>query len=265
MPALLDFLRTAVEHGASDVHLKLDRPPTFRFESKLVESESPPLTEPDLFAIADDLIPAHLKERFKRDNEVDFALHEDDIGRFRVNVFMSQGVPTVALRHVKTKVPTFEELNLPIVLKTLAMAPRGIILTAGATSCGKSSTLAAMIRHINAHRRVRIITIEDPIEYLFTDEKSLISQREVELDTHGFKPALKHVLRQDPDVIMVGEMRDPESFMAALSSSETGHLVLSTLHSDTASNAINRILDFFPADERDNIRMAIAANLREGA
>jgi pilus retraction protein PilT len=170
-------------------------------------------------------------------------------------------VPCLALRHVKTRVPTIRELQLPQIIESLALAPRGIILAAGTTGSGKSTTLAGIIRHINENRKVRIITIEDPIEYIFQDKEAMISQREVGIDTVGFHNALKHVLRQDPDVIMIGEMRDPDSFMAALSAAETGHLVLSTLHTDSAGNSVQRILDFFPSSEREQIRMAIAANL----
>jgi pilus retraction protein PilT len=179
-----------------------------------------------------------------------------------VNVFVCNAEPAMALRHVKTQIPSFEELHLPEILKNIAMAPRGIILASGTTGCGKSTTLASLIEHINVNRNCRIITIEDPIEYLFIDKQGVISQREVGLDTMSFHAALKHILRQDPDVIMIGEMRDAESFMAALTAAETGHLIFSTLHTGSAGQSVHRILDFFPASERDQIRMSLAANLR---
>jgi twitching motility protein PilT len=184
------------------------------------------------------------------------------VGRFRVNLFRSTGDCTIAMRHVQSRIPTFEELHLPPVMKNIALYQRGIVLATGTTGSGKSTTLAAMINQINETERRRIVTIEDPVEYVFDDRKSAISQREVGLDTVSFHAALKHVLRQDPDVIMIGEMRDAESFMAALTAAETGHLVFSTLHTGSASQALPRILDLFPASERDQLRMALADNVK---
>ncbi len=262
MSQLRELLAKAVSLGASDVHLKSSQPATFRLHANLVDSETDVITPEIMHQIIEDILPAHARRRYELKHEVDFSLDEVDVGRFRVNIFLSHGTPTVAMRHVKTRIPTFEELHLPPVLKDLVAVPRGIILASGTTGCGKSTTLAALIQRINSTQRRRIITIEDPIEYIFEDDQSIISQREVGLDTVSFSSALRHILRQDPDVIMIGEMRDAGSFMAAIAASETGHLVLSTLHTDTASQTVSRILNFFPSGERDQIRMSLATNMR---
>lgn len=262
MSALRELLALAVSREASDVHIKPAHPAVIRIHQQLMDVELPPLTLEQVTEMARSMLPEHLKERFRTQHEADFSLEEEGIGRFRVNMFRSCAEPHIALRYVKAEVPTFEELNLPPALKSLAFAPRGIILATGTTGCGKSTSLAAIIQHVNNNLRRRIVTVEDPIEYVFRDRKSVVSQREVGLDTASFHAALRHVLRQDPDVIMIGEMRDAESFTAALAAAETGHLVLSTLHTGTASQAVPRILDFFPSSERDQLRMALADNLR---
>ena len=262
MSALYELLSRAVELGASDVHLKSDHAPMFRIHQELQESGFGSISADQMEIVVADVLPEHLKDRFRTQNEADFSYAMESVGRFRVNLFRSCGCCNLVMRYVKAKMPNFEELHLPPALKQLAQSPRGIIIAAGTTGCGKSTTLAAIINHINHHFPRRIITAEDPIEYVFHDIKSVISQREVGLDTHSFHAALKHVLRQDPDVIMIGEMRDAESFAAALTAAETGHLVLTTLHTGTAAQAVPRILDFFPSSERDQLRMALADNLR---
>ena len=262
MSTLRELLGVAVEHQASDLHLKSGKVPIFRIHQELIEGGEQPISAVEVRQLVQDILPAHLTDRYRVQHEADFSLAAEGIGRFRVNIFSSCGEDTIVMRHVKAEIPTFEDLHLPDVLKSLAFSPRGIILAAGTTGCGKSTTLAAIIQHINSHLRRRIVTVEDPIEYVFADRESVISQREVGLDTASFHAALKHVLRQDPDVIMIGEMRDSESFMAALAAAETGHLVLSTLHTGNASQAVPRILDFFPSTERDQLRMALADNLR---
>ena len=191
-----------------------------------------------------------------------FPISFPDIGRFRTNLFQQRGQWCLAMRYVKTSVPSFEELGLLEQIKKVAESPRGIVLVAGSTGCGKSTTLAAMIEHINSNFKKHIITLEDPIEYVFEDNQSVIEQREIGLDTLSFHHALKHVLRQDPDIIMIGEMRDDISFAAAMSAADTGHLVLSTLHTTTAAQSITRILDFFKAEEREQIRRQLAGTLR---
>lgn len=260
MSILRDLLARAVELGVSDIHLKENLEPYFRIHGELQPSNFEVVTKEILHQIADQIIPEHLKRQFSAEHEVDFSHYEDGVGRFRVNIFMAQGVPTIALRYVKSRIPTFEELRLPPQLKQLAYIPRGIILLTGTTGSGKSTTLAAIIEEINKTQRRRIITIEDPIEYIFEDKQSIITQREVGLDTLSFQNALKYLMRQDPDVILIGEMRDRISIRTALLAAETGHLVMSTLHAGTASLAIPRILDMFPPDEQDQIRLSIAGN-----
>lgn len=262
MSKLNAILETALRQDASDIHLMAGKRPVFRVHAMLRESELPVLSPDEMAGLVSEILPPHLSERFESQHEADFSLAVKGLGRFRVNLFVGSGVSNFVFRHVKSKIRTFEELYLPPVLKDLAASPRGIILAAGTTGSGKSTSLAAIINHINATERRRIITVEDPVEYVFEDQLSVISQREVGLDTMTFHAALKHILRQDPDVIMIGEMRDAESFMAALAASETGHLVLSTLHTGSASQAVPRILDFFPSSERDQLRMALADNLR---
>jgi len=262
MPLLRKLLVRAVEQGASDIHLKANRQPYFRLHGELVPTGEGSLSHDDLLELVSGILPPHVKKRYELEHEADFSLVDESAGRFRVNVFHSQGEPAMVFRHVKTLIPTFDELNLPPILKKLALSPRGIVLACGTTGCGKSTTLAATIQYINQNQKRRILTIEDPIEYVFADEKSIISQREIGLDTMSFHSSLKYVMRQDPDVIMIGEMRDAESFMAALAASETGHLIFSTLHTGTAAQSVSRILDFFPASERDQMRMALAGNLR---
>jgi len=246
----------------SDVHLKVDSPAIFRLNGVLIEADSHHYERAALVQIVDEILPPHERQHYEHDHESDFSLQEPEIGRFRVTVFHSHGQPAVALRHVKTRIPTFADLHLPPVIEQIAMVPRGIIIASGSTGAGKSTTLAAMIQHINQHLRCRVITIEDPVEFVFADQQSIISQREVGLDTPSFHSALKHVLRQDPDVIMIGEMRDAQSFIAALTASETGHLIFTTMHTDTAGQAVNRILNFFPPTERDQVRMSLATNLQ---
>ncbi len=204
----------------------------------------------------------HLKKRLDEEREIDFSYFVPEVGRFRTNLFQQRSQWCLAMRFVKTSVPSFEELGLLEQIKKIAESPRGIVLAAGSTGCGKSTTLAAMVEHINGNFKKHIITLEDPVEYAFEDNQSVIEQREIGLDSVSFHHALKHVLRQDPDVIMIGEMRDDISFAAAMSAADTGHLVLSTLHTTTAPQSITRILDFFKAEEREQIRRQLAGTLR---
>src|SRR5438105_8812551 len=212
--------------------------------------------------IVQQITPAHLRNRIEEEREADFSYFVPGIGRFRTNLFQQRGQWCLAMRYVKTHVPSFEELGLLAQIKKIAESPRGIVLVAGSTGCGKSTTLAAMIEHINANFKKHIVTLEDPIEFVFEDNQCVVEQREVGLDTLSFHHALKHVLRQDPDIIMIGEMRDALSFTAAMSAADTGHLVLSTLHTNNAGQSVNRILDFFKADEREQIRRQLAGTLQ---
>ena len=262
MELFYKILKTAVDGHASDVHLKIGTPVVFRIHRELVAIECPHPTEQWMNQVVDTITPPHLKKKADEEREVDFSYFNPEIGRFRTNLFQQRGQWCLAMRYVKTLVPSFEELGLLDQIKRIAESPRGIVLVAGSTGCGKSTTLAAMIEHINASYKKHIITLEDPIEYVFEDNQSVLEQREVGLDTLSFHHALKHVLRQDPDIIMIGEMRDDTSFTAAMSAADTGHLVLSTLHTTNAPQSISRILDFFQASEREQVRRQLAGTLQ---
>ena len=256
------ILTTATQGGASDIHLKIGAPIVFRINRKLIIVEGPLPTEEWMSTVLDNIVPRHCKEQLEKDHECDFSYFLPEVGRFRTNCFYQRGTPCLAMRFVKNQVPSFEELGLLPALRTIAESPRGIVLLAGTTGSGKSTTLAAMIEHINANSRKHIITLEDPIEYVFEDNQSVLEQREIGLDTATFQSGLKVVLRQDPDVVMIGEMRDSTSFMAAMSAADTGHLILSTLHTTNAAQSVGRILDFFKADERDQVRRQLAGTLQ---
>jgi twitching motility protein PilT len=255
------ILKTAIEGGASDVHLKIGTPVVFRINRELIAVDSPHPTAEWMGKIVEAVTPVHLKKRLDEEREIDFSYFVPGVGRFRTNLYQQRGQWCLAMRFVKTIVPSFEELGLLPQMRKIAESPRGIVLVAGATGCGKSTTLAAMIEHINSNFKKHIITLEDPIEYVFEDNQSVIEQREVGLDTLSFHHALRNVLRQDPDIIMIGEMRDDLSFSAAMSAADTGHLVLSTLHTTNASQSISRVLEFFKAEDREQIRRQIAATL----
>jgi twitching motility protein PilT len=256
------ILHAAVDGHASDVHLKVGTPVVFRINRQLIAIEAPVPTAQWMDSVVEQIVPKHARKRLEEEREVDFSYFVQGIGRFRTNLFQQRGEFCLAMRYVKTQVPSFEELGLLPILKDIADSHRGIVLLAGTTGSGKSTTLAAMIEHINAHTKRHIITLEDPIEYVFEDNQSVIEQREVGLDTLSFGHALKHVLRQDPDVIMVGEMRDSTSFAAAISAADTGHLVLSTLHTTNSAQSVTRILDFFKADDREQVRRQLAGTLK---
>jgi pilus retraction protein PilT len=256
------ILQAAIDGGASDVHLKIGGPVVFRINRQLIAIEAPSPTAEWMQDVVEHMLPRHLKKRLEDDHEVDFSYFVPGVGRFRTNLFQQRGEFCLSMRYVKIQVPTFEELGLLEILKRLAESPRGIVLLSGSTGCGKSTTLAAMIEHINATFKKHIITLEDPIEFVFEDNQSIIEQREVGLDTLSFAQGLKHILRQDPDIIMIGEMRDATSFSAAMSAADTGHLVLSTLHTTNAAQSVGRILDFFKADERDQVRRQLSATLQ---
>lgn len=258
MSEIKNILKRAVALDASDIHIKPDKPPFFRINGQLVESGLPVIPASGMGVLLDSILPAHLKKSAAAVQEIDFSFIEENVGRFRVNVFNSRNLPNMSFRYVKEKIPSLEELHLPPALRQLALADSGLIIVCGSTSSGKSTTLAAIVDLINKFQCYRIITVEDPVEYIFKDDKSLITQREVGLDTISFHAALKHVVREDPDIIMIGEMRDHISFSVALSAAETGHLVLTTLHVNSAAYIVHRILDFFPQDERDQVRITLA-------
>ena len=256
------ILKVGVDGHASDVHIKIDGPVIYRISRELVAAECPYPTAEWMNKIVYAITPVHLHKKLEEEREVDFSYFLPGVGRFRTNLFQQRGQFTLAMRHVKSQVPAFEELGLPNTLKQIAEAPRGIVLVAGSTGSGKSTTLAAMVEHLNSNKKKHIVTMEDPIEFVFEDNQCVIEQREVGLDTQSFHHALKHVLRQDPDIIMLGEMRDATSFMAAMSAADTGHLVFSTLHTTTAAQSVTRILDFFKAEEREQVRRQLAGCLQ---
>ncbi len=255
-------LKAAVEGGASDVHVKVGSPFVLRINRQLVAIEAPIPTDEWMHMVVAKMVPPHARKKLEEDREVDFSYLEPGVGRFRTNVFQQKGSYALAMRYVKTQVPGFDELGLLPILKDVASSSRGIVLVAGTTGSGKSTTLAAMLEYINATFKKHIVTLEDPIEFVFEDNQSVIEQREIGLDTQSFQHGLKHVLRQDPDIIMVGEMRDAVSFTAAMQAADTGHLVLSTLHTQNASQSVSRILDFFRPEEREQVRRQLAGTLK---
>jgi len=262
MEVFTRILKAAVDAHASDIHLKVGGPVVLRISRQLVAIEAPVPTVEWMDKVVQHILPHHMKKHFDEAREADFSYLVPGTGRFRTNVFQQRGELAISMRYVKAQVPDFEALGLPPVLKTIAESPRGIVLVAGTTGCGKSTSLAAMIEHINNNFRKHIVTMEDPIEYVFEDNQSVIEQREVGLDTESFYTGLRAGLRQDPDVIMIGEMRDSITFAAAISAADTGHLVLSTVHTTNASQSVGRILDFFKSDEREQVRRQLAGALR---
>ncbi|MCD6451816.1 MAG: type IV pilus twitching motility protein PilT [Acidobacteria bacterium] len=260
---LQELLTKAAERQASDIHLKVGNYPYIRANGRLMPLiEFHRLTQEDTLRIAFEIMNDNQKQKFKRDLEIDLAYSVPGLGRFRVNIFQQRGTIGLVLRVISFEVLSIRELNLPPVLEQIALEPRGMVLVTGTTGSGKSTTLAAMIDYINTHRTVHIITIEDPIEFLHRDKKSIINQREVEVDTKGFAVALRSALRQDPDVILVGEMRDYETIQTALTAAETGHLVLSTLHTLDATETINRIISVFPPYQQKQVRLQLASVLK---
>jgi len=258
-----DLLRVVVEREASDLHLKAGSPPVLRVDGRLVPYESwPRLTPEDMQQAFEHVTTEEQREEFARELELDFAYSVHGLARFRVNAAIQRGTISLAFRRIYWTIPTIEELGLPEVCKVLALKPDGLILVTGPTGCGKSTTLAAMIDYLNERERRRVVTIEDPIEYLFRDKQCFITQRELGSDTKSFASALKRALRQDPDVILVGEMRDLETIATALTAAETGHLVLSTLHTPSAAQAIDRIIDVFPSHQQGQIRAQLSTTLQ---
>ena len=255
-------LKHAVERGASDVHIKVGSPPHIRLDGELTPATENDVSAADTERVAFAIMPKIRAEEFLSTNEADFAYALNGVGRFRVNVFRQRGSVGMVLRHILPGIPPMEELGLPPVVRRLADEHRGLILVTGPTGSGKTTTLAAMIDHINSTKSRHIVTIEDPIEVLHADKLSIINQREVGDDTIDFLSALKRALRQDPDVILIGEMRDPETVWAALSAAETGHLVFSTLHTMGAAETINRVIDFFPPYQQQQVRMSLAGALK---
>jgi twitching motility protein PilT len=250
-----------VQQGGSDLHLKVGRPPTIRVAGELNQLEQPPLKPEELKALAEQIMTPRQVKEFAEHKEADFAIGVPGVGRFRTNVFQQRGTLAFVFRAIPYEVKSVEELLLPKILQTISMKPRGLVLVTGVTGSGKSTTLAAMIREINQNRKCNIITIEDPIEFLHRDGKANLSQREVGSDTLSFDAALRHVLRQDPDVILIGEIRDRLTLDTAMKAADTGHLVFSTLHTTDATQTINRVISFFPPHEHDGVRNLLSTAL----
>jgi pilus retraction protein PilT len=257
------LLKEMVSKNASDLHFKIGLPPVVRIKRELIKlPDYPLLTRKDILELAFSLMDDVQKALFEKNKEIDLAFGVEGIGRFRANFFKQCGEPGFVLRFIKDTIPSFEELSIPPVFKKLSALNHGLILITGATSQGKSTTLACMLDYINQTKSLHIVTVEDPIEYLHLDKKSIIRQREVGLDTASFDDALRNMIRQDPNVILIGEMRDVQTFRAAIAAADTGHLVLSTLHSSDTIQALNRIIDLFPSEFQKQTMIQLSQNLR---
>lgn len=255
-------LQRMVDLKASDLHVKVGTKPTARVDGALVMLDEPAPSQQDLEAIVDQILTPKQKKVFEETREVDFAFGVTGLSRFRSNFYQQRGTTAMVFRQVPANIPSFEDLNLPGVLEEIASRPRGLALVCGTVGSGKSTTLAAMIDSVNRKEAKNIITIEDPVEFLFRDKKSTVSQREVGLDTASFAEGLRHILRQDPDVILIGEIRDAETMMTGLMAADTGHLVLSTLHTVDAPQTINRVISFFPPHQHEEIRFMLSSTLQ---
>jgi twitching motility protein PilT len=255
---LHQLLRAVIEKGASDMHITTGSPPLLRIDGQVVPLKLEPLTAVETKQLCYSVLTEEQKIEFEKNKELDLSFGVKNLSRFRANIFMQRGAVSGAFRSIPFKILSFEELGLPAVVANLAKKPRGLVLVTGPTGSGKSTTLASIIDKINAEQRLHIMTVEDPIEYLHPHKKSVVNQREVGADTGNFKTALKYVLRQDPDVVLVGEMRDLETIEAALTIAETGHLVFATLHTNSAIQSVNRIIDVFPPHQQGQVRAQLS-------
>jgi twitching motility protein PilT len=258
MVTLRELLGLMVKRNASDLHLTVGSPPQLRIDGRLVKTEFDPLTPEDTRKLAYSIMSEKQRKRFEEQSELDLSFGIEQMSRFRCNVFMQRGNVAVALRLIPFRIRSFEELGLPKVVSDFAKLPRGLILVTGPTGSGKSTTLASVINKVNQERHDHILTVEDPIEYLHRHNCALINQREVYSDTASFASALKFALREDPDVVLIGEMRDLETTDAALTISETGHLVFATLHTNSCAESINRIIDIFPTNQQEQVRVVLS-------
>jgi twitching motility protein PilT len=261
-PKLNRFFRAAIKTRASDLHLKVGQTPKLRLFGELKKTTGDVITAEKMEELVFELLSPAQKDFFLEHGTLDFAHEVDGEHRFRTNVFRQRGLISLAARRVNTVIPPFEELHLPQSLEMICASRQGLVLVVGPTGCGKTTTIASMIDYINRTRSCHIITVEDPIEYLFKDQKAIVSQREIGLDTKDFEEALTYLMRQDPDVVFVGEMRDAKTVTAGMRAAETGHLVFGTLHSANASQAVHRLLDLFPQNERDLVRQTLALAIR---
>lgn len=256
------FLLSAIQKGASDIHFKVGSPPVVRIYGELMVAKSSPLRPQDTSSLAFTIMNATKNRRFNSLTEIDTTYDIGERARFRVNIFKSRGNYCIALRYIPTKVPNIDEKGIPKEAKKFAMENRGLVLVTGVTGSGKTTTLAAMVDHINKNRRKHIITIEDPVEFVYTDDRSIVNQREVGVDSPSFNAAMRAAMREDPDVIMIGELRDVDALGTAIRAAETGHLVLSSFHTVDAKETINSIISFFPEHRQQQIQAQLAANLR---
>ncbi|NUM52801.1 MAG: PilT/PilU family type 4a pilus ATPase [Candidatus Hydrogenedentes bacterium] len=261
MTLVEQLLQRAIDKDASDVHIKSDGPPYFRIDGDLIPRKRE-LSAVEVQTILDQILTPTQKDVLERQGEVDLALDHPKLGRFRVNVFHQRGTNSIVMRRIKSVIPSFEELHLPPAIERLTRLHRGLVLFTGTTGSGKSTSLAAIIDYINERRKCHVVTIEDPIEYTHRDKLSVVNQREIHIDTTSFSTALRAVMRQDPDVILVGEMRDLDTFQAAISATETGHLVFTTLHTTNAMQTVDRIVDLFPTNQQDQVRSQLSMNLK---
>ena len=252
------LLRAMVENKASDLHIRSGVPPIYRINGSLTKLFETRVDSAMMDSFMDDIMNRDQKQRFETNKECDFAVGARDMGRFRVNVFRQRGTIAMVIRHIKAKIPAFEELHLPEVIRDMALTRRGLVLVTGTTGSGKSTTLASMLDYINQTESVNIITVEDPIEYLYRDNKAIISQREIGVDTLSYANALRAALRQDPDVLLVGEIRDLETMQIALTAADTGHMVFATIHTTNATETIQRVLSMYPPHQHDEIRLLLA-------
>ena len=255
-------LQEMIKQNASDLHLKVGRPPTLRVHGDLVASHFPPMRPEDLKSLAEQVMTPKQVKEFAENKEADFAIGVPGIGRFRVNVYQQRGTIAYAMRTIPYQALTVAELHLPPIVEQIALRPRGLVLVTGITGSGKSTALASMVQHINEKRKANMITIEDPIEFLHRDLNCHINQREIGNDTGSFGAALRRVLRQDPDVIMIGEIRDLDTLEIALKAADTGHLVFSTLHTTDAAQTINRVISFYPPHQQNEVRFALSSALQ---
>jgi len=258
MAALYDLLKMMVERGGSDLHITTGSSPRLRIDGKLVPVDHPTLSPADTKALCYSVLTDAQKHRFEENNELDLSFAIKGVSRFRANIFMQRGAVAGAFRLIPFEIRTFKDLGLPEIMNEIVKKSSGLVLVTGPTGCGKSTTLAAILDRINSEKSAHIITVEDPIEYLHHHKKCLVNQREVTTDTKSFRDALRYILRQDPDVVLIGEMRDLETIETALTVSETGHLTLATLHTNSAAQTINRIIDVFPPNQQEQIRAQLS-------
>jgi twitching motility protein PilT len=261
MKVLQDLLSKQIQYNASDLILKVGSPPIMRVNGDLNTLNLPPITEVDIESGIVEILKKEHIEEYKKNHDIDVSYQMPNAGRFRINLFRQKGNPGAVFRLIPSKIPTVEELGFSKILKNIALRPRGLIIVTGPSGCGKTTTQAALLNHRNENDTCHIVTVEDPIEFIHKNKKALVTQREVGRDTHSFANALKFVLRQDPDVILVGEMRDLETISLAITAAETGHLVITTLHTSSAVGTVDRIIDVFPPHQQNQIRMQISLNL----